>query len=150
MVIVLFGENCAGKSSIAEELKTRLNADVYSGRDYLRYAKNEADAKAAFRAHLRGLADDETRHAVYVAAEAEQLVLPPENAVRVLVTAELAVIKRRFAARTGGRLPAPVAAMLERKHGMFDGAPHELHLRDGMQSPAEAGETICALLRKSV
>ncbi|HRX59172.1 MAG TPA: hypothetical protein P5075_10395 [Eubacteriales bacterium] len=146
MIIALFGENCTGKSSVASELKTRLSAEVFSGKDYLRFAKNEAAAKAAFSAHLRKLADDPARHAVYVAAEPEQLALLPEKALRVLVTAEPDVIKTRFAARMGGRLPAPVAAMLERKHGSFDGLPHELHLRDGNQTPAEAAETICALL----
>lgn len=146
MVIALFGENCTGKSSAAAELKTRLHAEVFNGRDYLRFAKNEADAKAAFSARLRELAPDKTRHAVYVAAEPEQLALLPENAFRVLVTAELDVIKTRFAARTGGKLPAPVAAMLERRHGSFDLLPHDLYLRDGEQTPAEAAETICTLL----
>lgn len=146
MIVAFFGENCTGKSSVADELKTHLPAEIFSGKDYLRFAKSEADAKAAFSAHLRELADDPARHAVYVAAEPEQLALLPEKALRVLVTAELDVIKTRFSARMGGKLPAPVAAMLERKHGSFDGLPHDLHLCDGNHTPAEAAETICRLL----
>ncbi len=140
MVIVLFGENCTGKSAIAAALQRRLDAAVYSGRDYLRFGKNEDGAKAAFSALLSE--GGTGRNIIYVAAEPEQLALPPKDCFSVLVTAELDTIKRRFAARTGGRLPAPVAAILERKHGMFDTLPHDLHLRDGAQSAAEAAETI--------
>ncbi|MEZ4628730.1 MAG: hypothetical protein R2912_11855 [Eubacteriales bacterium] len=104
-----------GKSSIAKDLKTSLNAELVSGKDYLRLAKNETDAKAAFSAQL---ADRMTSgNLVYVVSEPEQLALLPAGCLRVLVTAELPVIKQRFAARMGGRLPAPVESMLERKHG---------------------------------
>lgn len=41
MVIALMGDNCVGKSTIAECLKQKLNAEVFSGKDYLRLAKNE-------------------------------------------------------------------------------------------------------------
>ena len=55
----------------------------------------------------------------------------PEGALRILVTADLKLIKTRFAERMRGNLPAPVAAMLERKHGCFDGEPHDLHVISG-------------------
>ena len=142
MVICLFGENCTGKSSIANELKTRLNAELVSGKDYLRLAKNETDAKAVFSAQL---ADRMTSgNLVYVVSEPEQLALLPAGCLRVLVTAELPVIKQRFAARMGGRLPAPVAAMLERKHGLFDPIPHDLHIHTADTTAAEAAGKILA------
>ena len=52
MVIAVFGESCAGKSTIADALKARLGAETYSGRDYLRLDKNEARAKEKFNAYL--------------------------------------------------------------------------------------------------
>ena len=142
MVICLFGENCTGKSSIANDLKTRLNAELVTGKDYLRLAKNETDAKAAFSAQL---ADRMTSgNLVYVVSEPEQLALLPAGCLRVLVTAELPVIKQRFAARMGGRLPAPVESMLERKHGLFDPIPHDLHIHTADNTATEAAGKILA------
>ena len=45
MVIGIFGISCTGKSAIASEISNRINATIYTGKDYLRFAKNEADAK---------------------------------------------------------------------------------------------------------
>ena len=64
-------------------------------------------------------------------SETEQLSLLPEGAVRILVTADMELIKSRFAMRMHGNLPAPVAAMLERKHGCFDAQPHDIHVISG-------------------
>ncbi len=44
MVIGIVGESCTGKSALADKLKCLLNAEVYTGRDYLRLAKDEAAA----------------------------------------------------------------------------------------------------------
>lgn len=126
MLIVLFGESCVGKSTLAEKLQERLNAKIYSGKDYLRLEKGEAAATLAFKRLLKEAVAGE--NIIYVVSEKEQLALVPDGAVRVLVTAELEVIKERFKARMHGNLPAPVAAMLEKKHGSFDSEPHELHI----------------------
>jgi len=146
MVICLFGENCTGKSSIANELKTRVHAELVSGKDYLRLAKNESDAKAAFSVQL---ADRMTSgNLVYVVSEPEQLALLPRGCLRVLVTTELPIIKQRFASRMGGRLPAQVEAMLERKHGLFDQTPHDLHIHTIDTTAPEAAEKILTVLAK--
>ena len=55
----------------------------------------------------------------------------PEGALRILVTADLELIKSRFAKRMRGNLPALVAAMLEKKHGCFDTEPHDIHVVSG-------------------
>ena len=145
MVICLFGENCTGKSSIATALAERSSAELLTGKDYLRMAKNESEAKRAFTALLsERIASGQP--IVYVASEQEQLVLLPAGVFRVLVTAELPRIKERFAARTGGKLPAPVEAMLERKHGMFDKLPCELHIHTESVSAESAAEQILSHL----
>ncbi len=136
MLIVIFGESCTGKSTLAQRLKERLGAEVFSGRDYLRLAKNEAQAKSLFEEKLRGAVNGE--NLIYVVAEKELLALAPQGAVRVLVTADLDIIKARFARRTGGTLPPPVAAMLERKHGCFDAEAHSVHVVSGETDPDEA------------
>ncbi len=129
MVIGIFGESCVGKSALAERLKTRLGAEVYTGKDFLRLAKSEAEAKRIFQGLLQAAMDG--AHVIYVIAEREHLSLLPEGAVRILVTAGLETIKARFAQRMGGTLPVPVAGMLERKHGMFDSEPHHVHVKSG-------------------
>lgn len=126
MVIGIFGESCTGKSTLAVKLKESINAQVYTGKDYLRLEKNEAAAKLAFQTKLREAVNGE--NIIYVISEKEHLPLLPEGSIRVLVTADLEVIKARFAQRMRGNLPAPVAAMLERKHGCFDMEPYDIHV----------------------
>lgn len=126
MVIGIIGESCTGKSTLAEKLKSMLNAEVYTGKDYLRLAKNEVIAKKIFQKKLEEAISG--THIIYVISEREHLPLLPGKAYRVLVTADLDVIKGRFAQRMRGNLPAPVATMLERKHGCFDAEKHDIHV----------------------
>ena len=129
MVIGIFGESCTGKSTLAEKIATIFPCEVFTGKDYLRLAKNENIAKVMFQKKLTAAVNGE--NIIYVISEKEHLSLLPEGALRILVTADLDLIKSRFAQRMHGNLPAPVAAMLERKHGCFDGEPHDLHVISG-------------------
>ncbi|MCI8618665.1 MAG: hypothetical protein HFG44_01145 [Oscillospiraceae bacterium] len=135
MLIAMIGESCVGKTTLANALKEAYGAQIFSGKDYLRLAKNEGEAKKLFQEKLKAAVDGET--ILYLIAEKEQLSLLPEGAVRILVTADLALIQERFAARMGGKLPAPVAAMLEKKHGCFDKEPFDLHIHNGFPDAAE-------------
>ena len=119
MVIGIFGESCVGKSTLAGELKEALDAEVFTGRDYLRLAKNEAIAVKLFQKRLQAAQHGE--HLIYVISEREHLDLLPADAVRILMTADLELILERFARRMHGNLPEPVKNMLEKKHGIFDG-----------------------------
>ena len=129
MVIGIFGESCTGKSTLAERIAAGLSCEVFTGKDYLRLAKNENIAKALFRKKLIAAVTGE--NIIYVISEKEHLPLLPEGALRILVTADLELIKSRFARRMRGNLPAPVAAMLEKKHGCFDAEPHDIHVVSG-------------------
>lgn len=142
MVIAIFGESCTGKSTIAQCLKARLDARVFSGRDYLRLAKTEQEAKSKFRKML----ENSEEPTIYVISEKQDLGLLPKNCLRVLVTADLALIKERFAKRMGGTLPPPVTRMLESSHGVFDGEPHDLWIVSGTDSAETACEKILAVL----
>ena len=129
MVIGIFGESCTGKSTLAEKIAAAFPCEVFTGKDWLRLAKNENIAKTMFRKKLVSAVDGE--NIIYVISEKEHLPLLPEGALRILVTADLELIKERFAQRMRGNLPVPVAAMLEKKHGCFDAEPHDIHVISG-------------------
>ena len=141
MVIALFGDSCTGKSAIAATLAQTLSAEIFSGKDYLKLAKSESMAAALFKKKLCG-----EEPIIYVISEKEQFSLLPEGCLRVLVTASLETIKERFAARMHGNLPAPVAAMLERKYGRFEAAEHDLRVDTDAVSAEEAADKIRLLL----
>ena len=129
MVIGIFGESCTGKSTLAQKLAAGFPCDIFTGKDYLRLAKNENIAKVMFQKKLTAAVNGE--NIIYVISEKEHLTLLPEGAIRILVTADLDVIKSRFTQRMRGNLPAPVASMLEKKHGCFDAEPHDIHVVSG-------------------
>jgi len=133
MVIGIFGESCTGKSTLAEKIAASFPCEVITGKDYLRLAKNENVAKMLFQKKLAAAVSGEDL--IYVISEKEHLPLLPEEAIRILVTADLEQIKSRFAQRMRGNLPTPVAAMLEKKHGCFDAEQHHIHVVSGETDP---------------
>ena len=139
MVIGIIGESCTGKSTLAEKLKAQLGAEVYTGKDYLRLAKNEAIAQKLFVKRLEAAVSGES--IIYVIAEKEHLALLPEGSVRILMTADLELIEERFAQRMRGVLPQPVKTVLERKHVLFDTERYDYHIHNG-----ENADAVCAAL----
>ena len=129
MLIGIIGESCTGKSTLAEKIADSFPCEVITGKDYLRLAKNENIAVAMFRKKLDAAISGD--NIIYVISEMEHLSLLPEGALRILVTADIDLIKQRFAQRMRGNLPAPVAFMLEKKHGCFDAQPHDIHVISG-------------------
>lgn len=144
MVIGIIGESCTGKSTLADKLKSLLGTEVYTGKDYLRLAKNEAIAKELFQKKLEDAVSG--THIVYVISEKEHLPLLPDGAFRVLVTADLDVIKERFAKRMRGNLPVPIATMLERKHGCFDAEKCDIHV----VSERDDLDEVCAAIQNRI
>ena len=59
MLIGIFGESCTGKSTLAEKIAGSLPCEVFTGKDYLRLAKNENIAKVMFQKKLTGAVDGE-------------------------------------------------------------------------------------------
>lgn len=130
MLICIFGESCTGKTTLAQQLLSYRKGTVYYGKDYLRLAKSESEARQKFRTVLEKAANS-SGLVIFVTTDKENLSLLPEGCLRILVTAPLPVIEERFAKRMGGTLPQPVAAMLERKHGSFDREMHDIHVENG-------------------
>lgn len=140
MLIGIMGENCSGKSALAEALRDALGAELVTGRDYLRLAKSESMALALFRKRLSAAVTGEDL--IYVIAERELLKLLPEGAVRILVSADLDTVKARFRARMRGNLPEPVERMLERNHGCFDAEPCDYRYDGVGGDPAQLAELL--------
>ena len=148
MVIGIIGENCSGKSTLAEKIKAELGAEIVTGKDYLRMAKSESEAVSLFREKLRKAVSGD--NIIYVIADPEHVKLLPDGAIRILVTTDLETIKERFRARMRGNLPAPVALMLERKHGMFDSGEYDYRF-DGATGDAKSFcEVLKNVMRDSV
>ena len=144
VVIGIIGENCTGKSTLAEKIKDRFGAEVISGKDYLRMAGSESEAESLFRQKLRAACGGE--NIIYVISEPDQAGLLPEGAVRILVYADIATIKERFRKRLHGTLPPPVEKMLENKHGMFNDGAYDYRF-DGAAGDADG---LCAVLEERI
>ena len=142
MLICIIGENCSGKSTLANEIKKIIDAQVFSGKDYVRMAKSESEAVVLFKEKLRSAVS--TENIIYVISEPEHINLLPDGAIRILVSADIDTIKERFRARMHGNLPAPVEQMLEKKHGMFDGGVYDYYF-DGVNGDAA---DLCDTLKK--
>ena len=141
MVIGIIGENCSGKSTLANEIKKEFDAEVITGKDFLRMARSESEAVALFKEKLQNAVSGE--NIIYVISEPEHVKLLPDGAVRILVYADIDTIKERFRERMHGNLPAPVVQMLEKKHGMFDGGIYDYRI-DGVNGDAAS---LCTELR---
>ena len=128
MLVAIIGENCVGKSTLAQKINERLNAKIYTGKDYLRLEKNPAVAEKSFKELLsNALLGD---NVIYIITEKEHLNLLPKGAFKILLTAELSVIKQRFKERMRGNLPLPIEKMLENKHGIYDNLQCDLKLNE--------------------
>jgi cytidylate kinase len=126
MLIAIIGENCVGKSTLANKINETLNAKIYSGKDYLRLEKNPSMALEKFKTILKEAVIGDS--IIYLITEKEHLSLLPEGAFKIVLTAELEVIKERFKERMRGNLPLPLEKMLEAKHGMYDNLKCDLRL----------------------
>ena len=135
MVIGIIGENCSGKSTLAARIGEAIGAEIVTGKDWLRMAKSEPEARKLFREKLKSAVNGDP--VIYVISDPEHVALLPEGAVRILVTADLDAIKARFSARMRGALPGPVERMLESKHGMFDNGTYGFRF-DGANGDAAA------------
>ena len=135
MLFCIIGENCSGKSRLADEIKKSIDTQIVTGKDYLRMAKSESEAVILFKEMLRNAVSG--KNIIYVISEPEHIKLLPDGAIKILVSADIDTIKERFKARMHGKLPLPVEQMLEKKHGLFDGGVYDYYF-DGVNGDAAA------------
>ena len=126
MLIAIIGENCVGKSTLAEKINETLRGEIYAGKDYLRLEKNPSAAAESFKGILKAAVTG--AHVIYLITEKAHIDLLPDGAFKIILTAPLETIKQRFKVRMRGVLPPPVEKMLESRHGMYDDFPCEVKL----------------------
>ncbi|MBR5969145.1 MAG: hypothetical protein IK016_02230 [Lachnospiraceae bacterium] len=79
MLIGIIGENCSGKSTLAACIRDVIGAEIITGKDYLRMAKSEQEAKRLFQEKLKRAVDGS--NIIYVIADPEHAALLPEAAI---------------------------------------------------------------------
>jgi hypothetical protein len=120
VLLVFFGPNCSGKTSVGRDIARRTGATVWIGRDYLRLAKDEASAWQHFQGFLSRSVEVPTlgfASIIYVPVDfpGGSRVVPSGPGLRfVRFTADLEVLKSRFAERVGGRISPTVEGMIKR------------------------------------
>ena len=134
MVIALIGESCTGEIHPCRHVKREAGSFGVFRERLSSPCKRRGGRPAGILHALAAHMEPDAEPFIYVISEKEHLAFLPAGALRILVTAELPVIQERFARRTGGKLPPPLAAMLEKKHGMFDAEPHNLLIKSGEMS----------------
>lgn len=88
--------------------------------------KNEDVAIILFKKTLQNAVTDDS--IIYVIAKKEHLSILLEGAIRILITADIELIKTKFTARMRGNLPLSFEKALEKKHGCFDAELHDLRI----------------------
>ncbi|MGI6701049.1 MAG: hypothetical protein ACOX3U_01060 [Christensenellales bacterium] len=114
MLYLFIGPSCTGKAPAAEKLKTVLNADVITGKKFI---IADSDRECAFALFRKKLTDAATGNSIiYVIGDIDIVreLNVDDIAVTIRFTADLELIKRRFATKMNGFLPDDVAKTIEK------------------------------------
>jgi hypothetical protein len=141
MLLCFMGVSCSGKSSAADSAAKKTDAKVFTGKDYLKLAKNSLDAQKAYKELLAKSVGTET-NVIAVISEIEDLALIPAGAFKVLFVTEPNIMKQRFAQRMRGSLPPAVETMLERKAAAWNGQPYDMKVESHLHGPDEIADMI--------
>ncbi|SFB03210.1 hypothetical protein [Clostridium frigidicarnis] len=147
MLFIFMGPSCTGKSTVAEELSKLTPSEIFSGKDYLRLAKNENEAWKVFNENLSKASEDKdisNKSIIYIVSEKESLskIEGINNSITVKFASDLDFIKERFAKRMRGNLPSAVEKMIERQVASFDDVESILYVDTTDKNPAEIANTI--------
>ncbi|HKL47521.1 MAG TPA: hypothetical protein VJ878_02540 [Candidatus Izemoplasmatales bacterium] len=136
MNILIFGESCTEKSTLASKLKEPLDMDVYTGKDYLRLSKNKDEAKNKFISLL----GDDSENIIFIATEKDEVDMVQDTMIKVLAVASLDTKMERFVKRFKGHLLKPVERMIKRKHGMFDDYDYNFSVNEKISNEEVIGK----------
>lgn len=137
MLFILMGPSSTGKSTIATELNKELNGEIYTGKDYLRLAKNKDEAWNRFKSELFKVSvKDISSSIIFVTTEREDILQlrDIENAKFIKFTADLETLKSRFSERMGGNLPQPIEKMLERQLSEWENIEADLCINTSIKN----------------
>lgn len=130
MLYIFMGQSCTGKSTVADNIQKRLpSVQVFAGKDYLRMAKNQAEAWELFYNKLFEAAHEQEKIIIYIITEKEQLdkVNFIEGSCKIKFTASLETIKSRFSQRMHGNMPPPIASMLEKQYSEWESVKGDMN-----------------------
>lgn len=121
MLYIFMGQSCTGKSTVADKVKELIGAEIFTGKDYLRMAKNENEAWRLFYEKLLNAASNKgesKENIIYLITERLQLdrIIDIEDSCKVKFTASIDTIKSRFEQRMHGQLPHPVEKMIDNQY----------------------------------
>ncbi|HZK34085.1 MAG TPA: hypothetical protein VFD33_02085 [Bacillota bacterium] len=142
MLFIFMGSSCTGKSTAANKIKERLDVEVFTGKDYLRMAKNKYEAWKLFYDKLlkASLKQDPVKGTIiYLITEKEELIKVKDikNSYKIKFTAPLDIIKERFSQRMNGILPKPVEDMLERKNKEWEAIDGDMTVDSSQEEEIE-------------
>ena len=152
MLLLFFGPSCSGKSSTADLIAQQIGADIWTGKDYLRLAKNEPESWDAFFELLRKAANDNhcnEKSIIYILTDSPDSIAnlsSLSHVIRIRFTANLETLKQRFAPRMGGRIPPPVVTMLENVKNRTDCSPCDLCIDTTNRTPHEIAQEIIEMI----
>ena len=113
MLIGIFGENCSGKSTLANAIVASLPSEIVTGKDYLRMAKSESEAKTLFQKKLGNAVSGDDL--IYVIPEPEQhthlhdhLFVVVKGEARIQLGDETVVVRKDEAFLVKGAIPHSV------------------------------------------
>ena len=127
MVIAILGGRCCGKSVLANAICEKVHAEVYVGRVFLDFAKDETEAKVRFMAMLESKQATED-YVIYLINDPELTELLPPYCLRVLCKASKKTVKARFEAKLESPLTPAISAMLDKQYSSFDHCAHGMIL----------------------
>lgn len=155
MLFIFMGPSCSGKSSAGEELKKLINVQIYTGKDYLRFSKNENDAWKIFSNKLKTASHNSNLNSesiVYIISGKNDIskIECINDAVTVKFTADSEIIKDRFTQRMRGNLPKPVEKMLEHQLSDWKNVNAMLCVDTSTQKADEAAKKVYEFALKKI
>lgn len=154
MLLILMGASCTGKSSAAECISKEKNLRVFTGKDYLRLGRSESEARKKFDEMLKEASSSREwteRSLLYIITDISDIdKIKSEHAVRVLFTADTALVKERFSRRMNGHLPKPLEMMLEKQLKNWENVSSDLSLDTTELKPQEITNTIMSFCEKNM
>ena len=142
MLYIFMGQSCTGKSTIANKMKELTGAEIFTGKDYLRMAKDENQAWELFHEMLLNAAskgESSRETIIYIITEKAQLdrIIDIKDSFKVKFNTPLDTIKSRFAERMKGNLPQPVEKMLEKQYEEWKSVEGDINVDSSEENDIE-------------
>lgn len=149
MLLLLAGPAGSGKSTAAALLKPRLKAEVYSGKGYLRMAKNMDQAWKKFQGVLSQAVSGQ-RNVILILVGTSNLekIRAAGPFCLVRFTAPQKALEERLTDRLCEELPPAVADMLKSQERKWSRIKADLVIDTGEKSPEQAAGEIEQLINK--